>query len=420
MTFRIQTDRALIRAAGGSSRYVLVEFTAPESPQASQRESVNVAFVIDRSGSMGGSKIELARAAVKRGLQMLRSTDRFSVVGFDDEVDVFVPSTLATREAVNNAITQVQRLQARGSTDLNGGWLKGCEQLAEHQRDGQTTRCILLTDGQANRGVTDHADIIGHAEALREHGVTTSTIGLGADYEERLLEPMATAGGGHFYFVERAVQIADCLTGELGEALDIVARDVVLQVTTASNVQVTTLNQLPVHTDERGHTVVRLGDLVSRQDVSVVLRLRMPGGLEGQTISTTCGVRDARSVLDPPDSEVTWTFADHASNDNQRRNVAVDRHVARLYAAQAEAEALELNRAGRFDEARVRLEATARRIEHYAGADPDLRAIVRELRDKNRMYSQQMSAIELKKAHFASFNIQSMRDPSGKARRARE
>jgi Mg-chelatase subunit ChlD len=127
MTPQVQTDRTLVREAGNSIRYVLLSFTAPQSTRVSTREPVNVAFVIDRSGSMAGSKIALARTALVQAIRMLKPTDRFAVVCYDDQVDVVVPSTLATAEAIRNAVVQVEALQARGSTDLGGGWLKGCE-----------------------------------------------------------------------------------------------------------------------------------------------------------------------------------------------------------------------------------------------------------------------------------------------------
>ena len=132
MTLNVQTDRPLIRATGNSVRYVLLSFTAPDSDHAGSRQPINVSFVIDRSGSMGGSKIRLAREAVVHALRMLKPTDRFSFVSYDHEVEVHVPSTLASAEAVRNAIGQVEHLQARGNTDLGSGWLKGCEQLASY------------------------------------------------------------------------------------------------------------------------------------------------------------------------------------------------------------------------------------------------------------------------------------------------
>ena len=100
MTLKVQTDRTLVREEVRSVRYVLLSFTAPEAVGAAAREPVNVSFVIDRSGSMGRSKIRLAREAILQALRLLKSTDRFSVVSYDNEIDVVVPSTLAGSEAV--------------------------------------------------------------------------------------------------------------------------------------------------------------------------------------------------------------------------------------------------------------------------------------------------------------------------------
>lgn len=416
MTLKVQTDRTLVRAAGRSVRYVLLEFAAPESPRAAAREPINVAFVIDRSGSMGGSKIQLAREAVVKALGMLKASDRFALVAYDHEIDVLVPSTLASTEAVRNATAQVQQLQARGNTDLGGGWLKGCEQVAEHLQPGQIARCLLLSDGHANQGMTDRTQLARHAEELRQRGVSTTTMGIGADYDERLLAGMATAGGGNFYFVESPVQIPDCLTGELGEALEVVACDVAVTVRPASGIRVETLNRFPLTQDGDGRVSVKLGDLVSRQDVSLVLRLTFPVG-EEPSARAIFGVTDPRGAISEPDTDLIWTFADHRSNDRQPRNVVVNRAVARLYAAQVQAEALELNRAGHYDQAKERLAATARRIEKYAGNDPELLAILEELRVRDTVYANVMSSMAMKAEHFATENVTKMRSPMGRARR---
>jgi Ca-activated chloride channel homolog len=416
MTMRVQTDRTLIRAEAHSTRYVLLSFAAPESERESAREPVNVAFVIDRSGSMGGSKIRLALEAVVQALRMLKSSDRFSVVCYDHEIDLIVPTTLASAEAVRNAIARVQQLQARGNTDLGGGWLKGCEELAQHIQSAKVSRCLLLTDGLANNGITDRGELARHAEELRSRGITTSTIGLGEDFDEVMLEGMARAGGGHFYYVETAVQIGDCLTGELGEALEIVAHDVAVTIQAPAGATVRTLNRFPVRQDD-GRLTVLLGDLASRQDVEVVFRLTFPTGAVGAATRATVSVSDARGVIREPETNTIWTCADHRANDTQPRNVAVDRAVAKLYAAQATAEALELNKAGRFDEAVAWLKATAGRIEQYAGSDADLHAVIESLNQRDEIYSRPMVAWLNKKEHFASMNMVHARSVDGRARR---
>jgi Ca-activated chloride channel family protein len=416
MNLSVQTDRSLVRAPGKSVRYVLVSFTAPEPARRQDRPPVNVSLVIDRSGSMGGQKIELAKTAVGHALRLLRSSDRFSVVSYDDRVDIVVPSTLATPEAVKNGLEQVRGLQARGSTDLGGGWLKGCEQIAEHLERDQVGRCLLLTDGLANQGIVDHGELTRHAEALRQRGVTTSTFGVGADFDERLLEAMSRAGAGHFYYVETAVQIPDYLTSELGEALEVVARDVAVTVRAGSGITVETLNSFRA-VREPDAFVVHLGDLTSRQEVSIVLRMGFPVGRERSAASAVFGASDAGQVLDAADTEVVWTFADHAANDAQPRNIIVDRVVARLYAAKAQAAALDLNREDRFEEAQRVLAATARRIRQYARGDAELLAIIEDLEQKDVVYASAMSPQARKAEHYASMNVAHMRTSDGKARR---
>ena len=417
MTLNVQTDRSLIRAEGRSTRYALVSFAAPESPRASTREPVNISFVIDRSGSMGGSKIRLALESVEQALRMLKASDRFSVVCYDEQIDVVVPSTLAAEEAVRNAISQVRRLQARGTTDLGGGWLKGCEELAQHAQDGQVARCLLLSDGLANQGITDRGQLARHAEELRARGITTSTIGLGADFDEVMLEGMARSGAGHFYYIETPVQIADCLTGEVGEALEIVARDVTVTVRASEGVSVTTLNRFPVSDDGPGRFSVRLGDLTSRQDVELVFRLEFPTGKPAETAQAIFSVADTHGAINEPETDTIWTYADHPANDAQARNVVVDRAVARLSSAQAIAEALELNRARRFGEAAARLRATAQCIEQFAHDDPELRVIIESLEERGVAYSSPLMPSRSKMDHFDSSNLSSHRESSGKARR---
>lgn len=435
MAMSIQTDRSLVRETGMSVRYALVSFTAPDASRIVERQPLNVSFVIDRSGSMGGSKIELALAAVAQALRMLRDTDRFSVIAYDHDVVVVVPSTPATPEAVRNAVAQVQGLQARGSTDLGAGWLKGCEQIAQHLREGETTRCLLLSDGLANQGITDRDVLAEHSRELGGRGVRTSCLGIGNDYDERLLEAIATSSRGHSYNVETAVQIPDILTSELGEALETVARDVVVRVRpslsagvgptfrsglsgSGGTVTIKTLNRYPLTTHGDGSASLQLGDLTARQEVALVFRLKFPAGRSGEHASALFGVTDASRVLSIPDNDIIWTFAGHAENDAQPRNRTVDRAVAELYAAAARAEALEMNREGRYQDSGARLEEIARRIEAYAGHDPVLRELVEELRQRHKVtYSAPMSALLSKSEYASSLNASRMRDESGKARR---
>ncbi len=163
-TLSLLTDRSLIRARGASVRYVLASIAVSPARNRDGRLPVNVAFVLDRSGSMDGeNKLELAKQAIISAIRLLGPNDRFSIVTFDTEVDVLLPAARATAEAKNAAGRALRGVQSRSSTDLCAGWMRGCEQLAEYLADGMISRALLLTDGQANHGETNHATLVHHA-----------------------------------------------------------------------------------------------------------------------------------------------------------------------------------------------------------------------------------------------------------------
>ena len=107
MTFHVRADRRLIRPTYRSNRFVLGEIVAPTSRRTNGRPPVNLAFVLDRSGSMGGPKIALAKQAVEASLARLHDDDRFAIVVYDDEIDVVVPGTRATPEARRDALERL-------------------------------------------------------------------------------------------------------------------------------------------------------------------------------------------------------------------------------------------------------------------------------------------------------------------------
>ena len=414
----LRTERRLIPSTASSTRYVLAEIIAPEAPRTQARLPVNVALVLDRSGSMGGQKIELARNAVARALTLLRPTDRFSLVAYDEHIDVVVPSTLATGEARRNALHRLDHIDARGSTNLEGGWRRAAEQVAGTLTADAVHRCLVVTDGLANVGVTDHGTLVQYADELRRQGISTSAFGVGADFDERLLQQIADAGGGHFYYIEQAVQIPDLLASELGETLEVVARDTALIAQIPDGVRLQPLQTLPIN--EAGRLVrIELGDLVSAQELQVVVKVSLPAGGTADHIGIKLHLVDREGVLDTSVDEVSWSVASDRDNERQPRDRVVDRAVAALRAAQARQAALELNRAGRFDDARQLLERVAAELRADAGHDAALLAIARKLLEELEVFAACMSPVAMKRVQFASYAEVKMRTVEGKARRRR-
>jgi Ca-activated chloride channel family protein len=420
MTLTLRTDRRLIRAEASSTRYLLASITSPSTTQRVERLPIHVALVLDRSGSMADErKFSLAREAVQQALQLLHAEDRFSLVVFDTEVDVLSLSALATPDAKRRALDALAATNPRGSTDLCAGWLRGCEQVAEHLDDDSISRVLLLTDGLANAGVTDHATLVHHATELRRRGIATTTFGVGADFDERLLRDLAHEGGGNFYFLATAQQIPELLRSEMGEVLEVTVRHCALELHLPPGVDLEPLHRFRVeHEPITSVTRVELGDLVARQELQVVLRLRFPRGEIGHTIAVRGTVTGDGVLGDGWSADAEWQFASHRENDQQPRDHAVDRAVASIYVARARAEATEANRHHDWRRAGEVLERTARRIEQYAGADTTLHSLVAELRgDVHQFAERPMSAMELKQSFFQAEAPMKSRTVDGRAQR---
>jgi len=416
MTFNARQDRRYIRSTYRSNRFVLVDIAAPRAQRERPRARVNLAFVVDRSGSMTGEKLRLAKLAVEQSIARLRSDDRFAIVVYDNEVDVVFGSAPATPDARRTALARLSEIQARGSTDLAGGWLRGCEQVALRLSEEGINRCLLLTDGLANVGITDRDELGRHATELRARGVSTTTFGVGRDFDEVLLQAMADAGGGNFYFIADAAAIADYVTSEVGETLDVVARDAALEVVAGAGVTVESLT--PFRTDTHdGRTTVRLGSLVADQVLQVVLRHNFPFGEIGHETEVRIGLSDRDGVLAGVDQRLTWEYADSRTNDLQPRDRDVDRAVARIFAARARQEATGLNRRGDYDGARAALAAVATRVRGYAGSDTELDAIIAQLEHDSATMAAPMMEVQRKQVYAASYNMARMRTDTGQATR---
>ncbi len=419
-----RSDRRLIRPHHRSQRFVLVQVTAPPATKERDRLPVNLAFVLDRSGSMSGEKIDLAKRTISAALEHLDARDRFSIVVYDDVVDLVVESTPGSAEARRNAMARLGAIDARGSTNLSEGWFRGAEQVAGHLAADGVNRCLVLTDGLANRGLTDPTELAKHAAELRARGVSTTTFGVGTDFDEALLQGMADAGGGHFYFVRDAATIRDHITSEVGETLEIVARDVELEVVAAEDVRVEAIS--PQLTRPRGsRTVIGLGDLVGEQVLDVVLRITFPYGEIGRETGVIIGLADRDGVFGAAgraaatDARLSWAYADDPANDAQPRDPDVDRAVATQFAARARQEAVRLNRAGDYANARRVLDATRRRIRAYAGRDAEMRGMVNDLEAEGDTFAAPMAPMALKEAHFASANVARTRDSQGRSLKRR-
>ncbi|GGK78349.1 vWA domain-containing protein [Amphritea balenae] len=237
------------------------------------RIPANVAIVLDKSGSMGGDKIQYAREAAIMAIKRLDERDIVSVVSYDSRVQVVVPATqVRNQRAIYNAI---RNIHADGNTALFAGVSKGARELRKFLSRNKVNRVILLSDGLANVGPQSASELGELGASLAKEGISVTTIGLGLGYNEDLMTRLAGFSDGNHAFVENAEDLASVFQYEFGDVLSVVAQGVNIEIHCRNGVKPVRL--LGRESEIIGNRVTtRLNQLYSEQEKFVILEVEVP------------------------------------------------------------------------------------------------------------------------------------------------
>ena len=218
----------VMKEGEGHKNYLRVALQGCKPEPSQTRTPVNVAFVIDRSGSMQGSRIAQAREAAIMAINRLLPTDIASVVVFDHAVDVLVPAQLVTDPA--HFTDRVRQVGVRGSTAIHAGVLQGAAEVAKFKEARRLNRVVLLSDGAANIGPVRPEEFGLLGRALLSQGISVSTIGLGLGYNEDLMLQLARAGDGNHAFAREPTDLINIFNKEFDDVLGSCAQTVSVDI----------------------------------------------------------------------------------------------------------------------------------------------------------------------------------------------
>jgi uncharacterized protein YegL len=383
----------------------LFHIEAPEyEPEESARGTLDLVAVVDISGSMAGSKLNLCKETLRFLINNLSANDRLSVVTYNSHINVEFELTNMTSDAKVRCTDMVEKLKASECTNLSGGLFQGMQLLQGRPEGSRATvsSVLLMTDGMANEGVKGEALVKMTRSLLGENpGYTLYTFGYGSSHNEDLLKEISEVGSGMYYFIESNEIIPESFADCLGGLLSVVAQNIRLTITASIDglviEKVHSAFKQDLSEDHRKATIT-MGDIQSEEKRDILLSYTLPKLAEPSPDHTpvlSCELSYANAItssFDTDRSSITVrrpAVVDDKNEPGRMRHAEVERQVARVQAADAMSRARGHARRGSFTSAQAEIRTTLATFEasphmYVQALSSDLRTAMDEMSSQSQ------------------------------------
>jgi Ca-activated chloride channel family protein len=249
------------------------------SPRSLEIRGVDMVIVLDRSGSMSGRKINDARRAILNLLSSLSAGDRFALITYSDRVQIASELEYVTPGNQRRMKSAVQAVRIGGGTNLGAGLQAGINLLRTSTPSPNPAKVILISDGLANRGITDVRALSRMATVAVESDFAVSTVGVGAEFNEYLMTAIADQGTGNYYYLENPAAFAEVFQLEFHNTRSSVVNNLKIQIPLSRGINLSDAAGYPINR-ENGYAVIYPGNLRSGQTRKLYLTLLVPTNTE--------------------------------------------------------------------------------------------------------------------------------------------
>jgi Ca-activated chloride channel family protein len=353
---------ASISKGARGETYLFASVTASDqaaaaASSASAAAPLNLAIVVDRSGSMKGERIANAMNAAVAAVERMREGDSVTVVSFDTSASVVVPPTRISSSSRSSIESAIRGIRLGGDTCISCGLEEGMQQLALTSLGGdRINRMLLLSDGATNAGIRDMSGIRAMANRMHGRGVTISTIGVDVDFDEKMMAAIANEANGKHYFVANASGLPAVFSQEFDDLMASIAKDAEVEIQLAPGVEVDEVFDRTFRR-EGNKLIVPFGTFSAKQEKTVLVKLRVPSDHDGS--QSIADVKLAfRDLVKKSDASCNGSLVLAVKSDGSEQkdmDPFVAARLERSRTAQTLTEANKLFEAGRGDEARAKL-----------------------------------------------------------------
>ena len=268
----------LVKSGAPSAIIARIGLSA-QKRSAAARPPVNLALLVDTSGSMEGKAITDARAASLALLGSLAPGDRLAVVVFDSKAEVLLSSTRLADADRSDLEKKIQGMKATGTTDMASGLRLAIQEVTRNlQREG-VNRVVLVGDGVPN----DDRQVLPLVAQAAAQGISVTALGLGNDYDETLMGRIAQQSGGRFFYVDDSAKVGSFFAEEVTRLHKVVARHAVLELHPGPGVAVTGVVGRSFSGLDRGVSIP-IGDMSLGEQAEVVVELAATASKDGANV----------------------------------------------------------------------------------------------------------------------------------------
>ena len=351
---------------------MMLDLTAPITDAAKSRPGQAVEVVLDRSGSMSGQTFDSAKESILKLIDRLAPQDSFGLIAFDDQALIIAPIRMMKDHDMAALRKAVREMQTGGQTDISAGYTMGLRELSRVATDAGAT-LLLISDGHANSGEQVPAVLAQIATGAAAQKVTTSTIGLGTGYDEKILEALAQGGNGAHRFAYTIDEAIGAIAAEVNDLLEKSVVNAVLRFTPSpaltTNPRIEILQRLP-HFKDGDTYVVQLGDIYAGENRRFVIDIEVPG-MPALGLATIADITlEYLDVAKMQEITVSMPVQVNVVPDDVAKGRLADPIVRAerliLTAQNEKAAAIEELRSGKSQEASARLKKTSEQLRREA------------------------------------------------------
>ena len=389
LRLRLQPDQDYYLSGSPQEIVLKIDLLATDRKRAPKRPPLNLAVVLDRSGSMTGAKIEKARQAAMYLVDRLCPEDIFSLISYSDRAEVvFSAQEVEDKELLEERIA---RIHPGGSTALYAGVELGATQVQKHLTSRRINRVILLSDGLANVGPSSPRELRRLGGSLAERGISVTTIGVGDDYNEDLMAGLAEASDANYYYVKDTERLPEIFARELGELLTVAAREIRIEIFCPEGVKPMGFIGRTERFDGQ-KAVVQLSQLAAAQDRYLFLRCLKEDGkpeIARVQVSYIDELNGGTPQTVSQSMRVRFTDDQKLAANSAHPEVSAQKEL--FLAAMAKDAALADADAGRYQEAAQKLAREIKTLDlQCQNAPAPLQSQLRQEIDNLRSYSSQL------------------------------